>query len=337
VSWRRRAAAADGTVASARSRGARTELGAALTMRADIAARRGELLDAEADVRLGEDVVDGAAMPYPPRLLVGFLLPVLVWRGRLAEAERELAALGVDHRQVAVLAALGRLRLAQGRPGEALDALLACGDRLERRAWIHPGLFPWRTDAALACHRLGRAGQARALADQALATARRYAAPIPLGLALRAVGLVGSDLDALRAAADVLGGTAARLEHAEALVELGAALRRANHRAQAREPLRAGLELAHRCAAAPLATRATEELAAAGARPRTPLRTGTEALSPSERRVARLAAEGMTNKEIAQALYVTTKTVEVHLSACYRKLGIAARRDLARVLGGPPA
>ncbi len=329
------AAAADGAAARARRRGTPTELGAALGMRADIAVRRGRLLDAEADIRLALDMVDLTATPYPLRLLAGFLLPALVRRGRLAEAEQELAALGVDHGQVALLAATGLLRLAQDRPAEALDALLACGRRLDRRAWAHPGLLPWRTDAALAYHRLDRPDRARELADTALDAARRYGAPIPLGVALRTVGLLRSDLDALRAAVDVLAGTAARLEHAEALVELGAALRRANHRTEAREPLRAGLELAHRCAAAPLTARATEELAAAGARPRTPMRTGTEALSPSERRVARLAAEGMTNKEIAQALYVTTKTVEVHLSACYRKLGIAARRDLARALGGP--
>jgi DNA-binding NarL/FixJ family response regulator len=76
-----------------------------------------------------------------------------------------------------------------------------------------------------------------------------------------------------------------------------------------------------------------EELAAAGARPRTPRRTGLEALSASERRVARLAAEGLTNRDIAQALFVTTKTVEVHLSAAYRKLGVTSRGELPAVLG----
>ena len=112
----------------------------------------------------------------------------------------------------------------------------------------------------------------------------------------------------------------------------GAALRRANHRSDARAPLRDGLDLAHRCGATALVARAGEELAAAGARPRTPLRTGFEALSPSERRVARLAADGRSNRDIAQALFVSTKTVEVHLSACYRKLGITSRAGLPAVV-----
>ncbi|HXV93787.1 MAG TPA: helix-turn-helix transcriptional regulator, partial [Pseudonocardia sp.] len=102
-------------------------------------------------------------------------------------------------------------------------------------------------------------------------------------------------------------------------------------RSAAREPLRDGLDLASRCGAAAVAGRATDELGAAGARPRNPVRTGVEALSPSERRVAKLAAEGLTNRDIAQALFVTTKTVEVHLSAAYRKLGIGSRAALPGV------
>ncbi len=323
------AAAADRVAVRARARGAPLEMGAALGVRGDAAARRGALLDAEADLRMARDVLDAGQMPYPARLLAGYLLPALVAMGRLAEADDEVTT-QVDHRQVAVLAGLGRLRTAQGRPEEALESLLACGARLAKRDWRHPGLLPWRTDAALACHRLGRARQAGELADRALSEAQRFDAAIPLGRALLVTGLLRADIDVLREAVDVLGGTPARLEQAGAYVELGAALRRANRRAEAREPLRAGLELAHRCAAAPLVDRATEELAAAGARPRTPLRTGVESLSPSERRVARLAADGMTNREIAQALFVTAKTVEVHLSACYRKLGIGTRRELDR-------
>jgi DNA-binding CsgD family transcriptional regulator len=275
-------------------------------------------------------------MPYPARLLAGYLLPALVERGLLAEAEREVAALDVGHEQVNLLCALGGLRLAQGRPAVALEHLLACGARLDKRGWRHPGLLPWQAAAALACHRLGRDAQARELLAGALAAARRYRAAVPLGVALRAAGLLTGELDALREAVTVLAGSQARLEHAHALVELGAALRRANQRAQGREPLREGLELAHRCGATALVARATEELGAAGARPRTPLRTGVEALSPSERRVARLAAEGLTNRDIAQALFVTTKTVEVHLSACYRKLGIATRSELPAAFGWDP-
>jgi DNA-binding CsgD family transcriptional regulator len=71
-----------------------------------------------------------------------------------------------------------------------------------------------------------------------------------------------------------------------------------------------------------------------GARPRKLVLTGVDALTPSERRVARIATEGMSNKELAQALFVTVKAVEVHLSSVYRKLRISSRRDLAEALGG---
>jgi DNA-binding CsgD family transcriptional regulator len=126
--------------------------------------------------------------------------------------------------------------------------------------------------------------------------------------------------------------TTARLEHAHSLVELGAALRRTGDRWAAREPLRAGLELAHRCGALPLDERARIELAASGARPRKAVRSGVEALTPSELRVARLAAGGRTNREIAQELFVTVKTVEFHLRHCYQKLDIARRNELADAL-----
>src|SRR6185369_15277920 len=120
----------------------------------------------------------------------------------------------------------------------------------------------------------------------------------------------------------------ARLERARALTELGAALRRANHRADARARLAAALELADRCGAVPLAERAHAELLAAGARPRRVARSGVDALTPSERRVAELAAAGQTNREITQALFVTPRAIESHLSNVYRKLDILARSQL---------
>ncbi len=295
--------------------------------------RLGALLDAESDIRLAMELAAEAGAAGPQRLLLGTLVPVLVERAELDAAQQEIEgpALGLEH--AGLLAGVGRLRLAQGRPAEALDVLEAAGRRLAKRGWVHPGLLPWRSDAAVACHLLGRPDEARERAATALAEARRYRAPIATGLALRAVGLVCDDLDALAEAADVLGETDARVEHARSLVELGAALRRGNRRVDARAPLRAGLDLASRAGATALVRQAIEELAAAGARPRTLRLTGLEALSPSERRVARLAAEGRSNRDIAQALFVTTKTVEVHLSGCYRKLGIASRAELRGVLG----
>ena len=121
------------------------------------------------------------------------------------------------------------------------------------------------------------------------------------------------------------------------MVELGSALRRANRRSEAREPLRRGLELATVCGAVPLAELAETELLATGARPRRIALSGVESLTPSERRVAEMAAEGSTNRQIAQDLFVTTKTVEVHLSSVYRKLDIASRTQLAAALADAPA
>jgi DNA-binding NarL/FixJ family response regulator len=116
------------------------------------------------------------------------------------------------------------------------------------------------------------------------------------------------------------------------MVELGAALRRANKRAEARELLKEGIDLAVRCSSQPLVEHAEAELAATGARPRRLLLSGVESLTASERRVADFAAKGLSNKDIAQTLFVTTKTVEVHLSNVYRKLGIGSRNDLPQAL-----
>ncbi|MGH2859183.1 MAG: helix-turn-helix domain-containing protein, partial [Solirubrobacteraceae bacterium] len=112
-----------------------------------------------------------------------------------------------------------------------------------------------------------------------------------------------------------------------------AALRRARRRAEAREALRAGLEMAQRGGALALASTARVELRAAGAHATRHPRDGVTALTPSERRVAEMAAAGMTNRAIAQALFVTVKAVEYHLANAYRKLNIARRGDLARALG----
>jgi DNA-binding CsgD family transcriptional regulator len=133
----------------------------------------------------------------------------------------------------------------------------------------------------------------------------------------------------------VLSNSPAKLEQAKARTELGAALRRANRRSEAREQLRRALELATICGAAPLAARAESELLATGARPRRIALSGVASLTPSERRVAEMAAEGPTNREIAQMLYVTQRTVEVHLTSIYRKLSISSRSQLAAALAEP--
>jgi DNA-binding CsgD family transcriptional regulator len=121
------------------------------------------------------------------------------------------------------------------------------------------------------------------------------------------------------------------LERARALVELGAAWRRLGRRAAARDPLRQGADLAERCGSEQLATRALQQLRLAGARPRRTALHGLESLTPRERETAELAAGGLSNREIAEKLFVTIKTVEWHLKHSYRKLGVSSRRDLRAV------
>jgi DNA-binding CsgD family transcriptional regulator len=139
-------------------------------------------------------------------------------------------------------------------------------------------------------------------------------------------------LELLRESLSVLEASPARLEHARTLAEYGAALRRANRRAEAREPLRAALEWARPAGALAVARRAHEELEATGEKVRPLLEGGIDSLTPSERRVAALAAEGHTNREIAQSLFLSIKTVEGHLSNAYRKLDVSSRRELSAVL-----
>jgi DNA-binding CsgD family transcriptional regulator len=228
----------------------------------------------------------------------------------------------------------GRLRCAQGRFAEAVEDFMACGKRLTARGTRHPGMVPWQSNAALALQRLDQPRDAQRLVDQELEQARWLGVARALGIALRAAGLVRggpAGLAMLHEAASVLARSSARLEQARALTDLGAALRRANRRTEAREPLRRGLDLAIQCHAAPLADWGRQELVAAGARPRRAV-SGVDALTPSELRVARMAAEGRGNRAIAQALFVTVKTVEVHLGSAYRKLGVPSRAALAGAL-----
>ena len=188
---------------------------------------------------------------------------------------------------------------------------------------------------AAALHRLGRREEALAMAEEDVAVTRAFGAPVHLGRSLRVLGrmLGGPDgLAHLAEAATVLEASTHKLEFARALEAYGAALRRAGQVARAREPLLRALELASACGVEPMAVRVRAELQAAGVRPRRDAISGMGSLTPSERRVVELAATGRANRDIAQDLFVTPKTVEVHLSSAYRKLGIRSRGELGPVL-----
>ena len=105
-------------------------------------------------------------------------------------------------------------------------------------------------------------------------------------------------------------------------------------RTTAREILREGLDLAHAMGGLALCDRARRELVVAGGRPRRDATLGRDALTPGELRVAQLAADGQTNRQIAQALFVTQRTVEIHLTSTYAKLQISSRSALPAALGG---
>jgi DNA-binding CsgD family transcriptional regulator len=213
--------------------------------------------------------------------------------------------------------------------------LLDAGRRMEELGRSNPAFMAWRSQAAIALLALGDRDRAAALAADELALTRRWGAPRALAVSLRAMGLAeggAAGRELLEEAVAVTEDSPARLEHAKALVELGAALRRANRRVDARERLREGLDVALRHGAVPVVERAETELLATGARARRLLLRGAEALTASERRVAGLAAQGATNREIAQSLFVTTKTVEVHLTNAYRKLDISSRVQLPGAL-----
>jgi DNA-binding NarL/FixJ family response regulator len=143
----------------------------------------------------------------------------------------------------------------------------------------------------------------------------------------------GADgLALMQESVSTLAGSAATLERARALTDLGAALRRLGRRVDARDPLRTAVELAVRCGAEMLAQRARNELLQTGAHPQRDRLTGPGSLTPSEDRVARMAAAGRSNPEIAQALFLTRRTVETHLTHAYQKLGIRSREELGAAL-----
>jgi DNA-binding CsgD family transcriptional regulator len=299
---------------------------------AHLALRRGRLREAEAHAAVARDL--GSSLGWGAAASRGVFAQVLTARGDLEDAERALE-LPAPAGELPVgviwsLALEGRisLRLAQGRFADALDDLAVVRRRERGDRANNPAECPWRSQTALALHALGEIGEAARLAHEEVELARAFGAPRALGVALRAVGVVSDTTALLEEAVAVLRGSGAELEHARALVDLGAAVRRSGRRTAAREPLREGLERALACGATALAARGHAELLAAGARPRRLSFRGIDALTPSERRVAELAADGLGNVAIAQALFVSRKTVETHLGHVYAKLGISSREQL---------
>jgi DNA-binding CsgD family transcriptional regulator len=305
--------------------------------------RRGRIADAAADA-----VNTLAARGYGWQFSLGAAVAVQaecqIERGELEEAARGLQSLMDEKRRLhdpgayRFVGVRGHVRLLQLSPLKAREDLLEAGRLMRQLGGDNPAVYPWRSLASAASFALGDLGEARRLAEEELRRATTFGTPGAQGRALAAIAVTADGAAAIEAreeAVRVLESGQAALDRARALIDLGATLRRATRRRDARGPLKLGLDLARRCGARALAQRAREELVAVGARPRRDAATGLEALTVRESQVANLAID-MSNREIAEALFVTVKTVEWHLKHAYEKLGVRSRRELRSALAADP-
>ncbi len=289
---------------------------------------QGRLARAQADLhavqtlnRLGWPTVDGLCGP-----------PLVRLRIETGDLDGARAALrqtppGIHNPGLAWFG--GAIALAAGDHAAALAGFEEAGEELEVRLGLgNPGVLPWRSSAALAAFHLGRIDYAQELIDPELRQARSLGVPRALGIALRVAGLIADDVGLLEQSVSVLEQSPAALELAQSQLMLGIAYRRTRRARDARAPLGRALDCARELGAVVLAARAVQELRATGARPRSRPRTGLQALTPSERRVAELAAAGRTTRQIAAELFLTAKTVETHLTRVFRKLGVSSRAQL---------
>jgi DNA-binding CsgD family transcriptional regulator len=235
-------------------------------------------------------------------------------------------------RQPLLLKARARFALAIGDPDAAIVDIETAHRFLSATHDLdHPSILPWRSELARALAQLDRRSEGIDLALEEADLARRAGTERTEGIALATAGAIARGsrgIELLERGVRLLAHTPARLEHTRALVELGATLRRARERAAARDPLRRALQQAAELGAAPLVQRARDELRATGASPRRHAVDGVDSLTPTERRIAELAAQGMSNRAIAGTLVITAKTVEWHLSRIYSKLGVTGREQL---------
>ena len=337
------ARATAGVLDDARRRGSVTGFIAGSLYRLATAAYRGDVKSAETYLRTAVElsVAHGLTFALPGIVCLG--TDVLLERPGLGDIASLLSSIELEPALAGtasgawLTATRGRLRSQRGAREEAAQDLRAAGRIFERLGFRNPILALWRSPLALALPPEA-AEEARWLVNEELRDAMAAGLTRSQGTALRAAGcLEGGErgVELLGRSLSELQRDDAALERARTLVELGGMLRRANQKAASRGPLQAGLDLAHRCGAERLAARATEELRASGARPRRHAVSGPDALTSSEARVVHMAADGMSNREIAQSLFVTAKTVENQLGSAYRKLGVRSRDRLRSALAEP--
>jgi DNA-binding CsgD family transcriptional regulator len=319
----------------ARAHGLGAQLASLHTHRAMVALGRGRVGDAELDIQTALDLAGDRHFMLPR--IVGVAIQVALERNELVRAAELAQRHGEELARERILVddyltARGRLRIARGEVREGLEDLLRCGE-LQRR-YGSSRLMDWPFEAARTLAKLDRE-QAAELARDGLAAARRFGAPGLLCRALRAAGIVtgGEEgLELLEEAVSVVEPSPSRLEAAYALADLGTELVGRRRRREGREVLRLAIEAAQRCGATALEERIRGALGAGGGRPARLELRGLDALTPAERRVCDFAAGELTNREIAQTLFVTEKTVELHLTNAYRKLEIRSRFQLRSVI-----
>jgi DNA-binding CsgD family transcriptional regulator len=298
--------------------------------------RLGALVDAEADCRAALDLAREHALAFTHPFIASYLSMTLLARGDSVAARAVIESvepsLAPAHTAAVptFLEARGTVLLACGDRVGALRDLRACAEAAERLGITNPNVHEWRA-GLVEVLQVDDPDEATRVATDNLARAERAGSSRAVGIARRCLaGLAppSARTDLLRESARALASSPARVERARSLLELGAVESRHGDRLAARAVLLESLQLATECGATKLAEQALEEAHRAGARPRRAWTTGRAALTPAERRVALLAADGRTNQEIAQSLFVTTKTVKAHLGSVYRKLSVSRRTDL---------
>ncbi len=325
---------------AARGQGGAVGIAMALTMRGLARIRLGFLREAEAD-GLAAIRAAGAARGGAQALMIASAIGVVVHARAELGDDAGARALLAEHGfagdldgepQQRALLARARMHLAAGRAADALadaERAYAAGVQHAELACQAAGIV------SLARTKLGERAAALSVARRQLDLAKPWRAPSVVASALRSLGMAHGDaagVALLQEALELLEESPAALERAHCLVTAGMLWRRTGQRSRALEALRGGADLAQRLGASAVAQQAREGLLVLGARPRRLAFTGAEALTASERRAATLAAAGHTNREIAQELYLSIKTVESHLGRGFRKLGISSRAELASAL-----
>jgi DNA-binding CsgD family transcriptional regulator len=276
----------------------------------------------------------GGAHLYPMALVDAYLGNAE--RAR-AVAEKGVAvseAIGDEIFRAQNTSVLGFIELSLGDPAAADRHLRPLADWLEGNGWGEPSVYRVLPNAIEALIQLGELAEARRLLDRLEVRGREAkslwaeaAAGRCRGLILAAEGDLVSAIPALEGALEVYDRIPGPFERARTLLALGTCQRRAKQKAAARRSIGDAIAAFRKLGAGLWMKLSEAELRRIGGRAPTTL-----GLTPTERRVALLVTEGLTNREIADRLFVSVRTVEGHLSSVYRKLGVRSRTELAREL-----